>query len=985
MKRLLIAVLALLVGFFPNASAQNYSASAENKYHLPDDAEVVPGSVIVKFRSAVEHRLTRHAAGVASIAPVLARYGVDDMRRMYPQHSSVWMQDGSEIALQRMYRISFHAAADPREVAAAFAALPDVEYAEPEVVQHLLYRPDDPRLSEQYALLRVEAEKAWDISTGSDEVVIAIVDSGVLLTHEDLKDNLWINPGEDLNGDGVYTAADIDSIDSDGNGYVDDIIGIDFVGPSLVMGGTYYDNDPDPTRLGHPHGTHVAGIAAGVGDNGKGIAGLAYGCRIMAIKCGSDRYAPSILRGYDGIVYAADNGADVINCSWGGGGYLRSQKERIDYAISKGAIVVAAAGNSGIETVSTPGAYPNVLSVANTDAGDEVAASSTYGTWVDVSAPGSAILSCVINNDAAYQKFTGTSMASPYVAGLAALVKSQRPVLTPEQIFEQIRVTCDPIDELQQRRYHRKIGSGRINAYRALTESSPALRLVDWSFSDVTYGNGDGIPDQGETLEIVMRWQNLLDPTQNAVITLSTENARVKVTDSVFIAGSVPMFGEVTNEDHPFLLTIEDSYTPNNQVDLFFTIVDGAYSDYGGVFFIQQPTYRDHDINDIRVTVTNDGNIGFDDLSGITGSGLSYKGRENVLFEGAMMIGAEVNMTPLVVDVARTGANSQLDDFAGEGLFHIRTPGLIAEQEGVGRFGDVNAPLSYRLQTEVTLHSFAFTRPEAANMVFLRYTIYNYSTNTHENFHAGLFFDWDVGANSQTDIAMYNDSLKLAMTYDSTGYPRIPVAVGSVLLTPELGVSYWGINNRDNDGDMRIGIYNGFSKEEKWKALSSGIVQPVAGITDVSQVMSAGPVDLAPGDSLIVGFALIAADTPQEVMASVPHSLALWDTINRRFDPTDLSEIPMLPKHLQLHALAPHPVRLSNGTAAIDFSSAAPGRLQAAVYDISGRRVATLFDQWRPSGRQQFPVFLPSLTAGTYVLEIKGLGVKDRMLFHVIP
>jgi hypothetical protein len=285
----------------------------------------------------------------------------------------------------------------------------------------------------------------------------------------------------------------------------------------------------------------------------------------------------------------------------------------------------------------------------------------------------------------------------------------------------------------------------------------------------------------------------------------------------------------------------------------------------------------------------------------------------------------------------------------------------------------------------VTLHSFAFTRPEAANMVFLRYTIYNYSTNTHENFHAGLFFDWDVGANSQTDIAMYNDSLKLAMTYDSTGYPRIPVAVGSVLLTPELGVSYWGINNRDNDGDMRIGIYNGFSKEEKWKALSSGIVQPVAGITDVSQVMSAGPVDLAPGDSLIVGFALIAADTPQEVMASVPHSLALWDTINRRFDPTDLSEIPMLPKHLQLHALAPHPVRLSNGTAAIDFSSAAPGRLQAAVYDISGRRVATLFDQWRPSGRQQFPVFLPSLTAGTYVLEIKGLGVKDRMLFHVIP
>ncbi|MDT8322649.1 MAG: S8 family peptidase [Bacteroidota bacterium] len=985
MKCLLIAALTLLVGLPPHGYAQNNSSPVGIDYHLPDDVDVVPGTVIVKFRSAVEHRLTRHAPGLPSLTPVLARYGVENMMQMYPRHNSVWLHDGSELALQRMYRVEFHAPADPRDVAAAFAALPEVEYAEPEVVQRLLYRPDDPRLSDQYALLRVEAEKAWDISRGSAEVVIAIVDSGVLLTHEDLKDNLWINPGEDIDGDGVYTAADIDSIDSDGNGYVDDIIGIDFVGPSLVMGGTYYDNDPDPTRLGHPHGTHVAGIAAGVGDNGKGIAGLAYQCRIMAIKCGSDRYAPSILRGYDGIVYAADNGADVINCSWGGGGYLQSQKERIDYAISRGAIVVAAAGNTGSEGITTPGAYPNVLSVSNTNSADRISGSSTYGSWVDVAAPGTDILSCVINNDGAYQNFTGTSMASPYVAGLAALVKSHRPALTPEQIFEQIRVTTDPVDALQNRRYHRKIGSGRINAFRALTESSPALRLVDWSFSDATYGNGDGIPDQGEMLEIVMRWQNLLDATQNAVITLTTGNARVQITDSVFVAGSVPTFGEVTNATQPFLLRIEDSYAPNNQVDLFFTIEDGEYTDYGAVFFIQQPTYRDHDINDIRVTVTNDGNIGFDDLSGVTGSGLRYKGRENVLFEGAMILGAEVNKTPLVVDVARTGSGSQMDDFSGEGLFHIRTPGIIAEQEGMGKFGDGNAPLSHRLQTEVTLHSFAFTRPEAANMVFLRYTIHNNSGNTHENFHAGLFFDWDVGRNSQTDIALFNDSLKLAMTYDSTGYPRVPVAVGCVLLTPALGTAYWGINNRDNDDDMRIGIYNGFSKEEKWKALSSGIVQPVAGITDVSQVISAGPVDLAPGDSLVVGFALIAADSPREVMASVPHSLALWDTINRRFDPTDIAGPRPLPGKLQLHAIAPHPVRTSHSAVTVDFSSATSGRLRAAIYDLRGRRVTTLFDQWVAMGRQQFRVFLPSMAAGVYVIELHGFGGTERRVFQLLP
>ncbi|MCB2205166.1 S8 family serine peptidase [bacterium] len=955
------------------------------RYQIPEDAELVPHSIIVKFRSSVEHRLRREAANIAAISPLLARYGVHDMRQMYPRHESVYLADGAEVALQRMYRLEYSDDADPRLVAAAFAKLEDVEYAEPEVVQHLLYRPNDPRLGSQYALSRVEAEKAWDISTGSEDVVIAIVDSGVLLTHEDLKDKIWVNPGEDINGDGVYTEADIDSIDNDGNGYVDDIIGIDFVGPSLVMGGAYYDNNPDPTRLGHPHGTHVAGIAAASGDNGKGIAGLAYNCKILPVKCGSDRYAPSILRGYDGIVYAADMGADVINCSWGGGGYLQSQKERIDYAISKGAIVVAAAGNTGTETVSTPGAYPNVLSVANTNSTDGIASSSTYGSWVDVSAPGTSILSCVINNDAAYQEFSGTSMASPYVAGLAGLVKSHMPSLTPEQIFEQIRVTSDPIDHLQHNRYTNKIGKGRINAYRALTESSPAVRLVDWYFSDETYGNGDGIPEQGEKLEIVMRWKNLLDATQNAVITLSTENEYVTVNDSVFNAGAIPTFGEVTNESQPFLLTIDDVYSPNNQVNLFYRVVDDEYTDYGGVFFIQQPTYRDHDINDVRLTLTNDGNLGYDDLSGVTGSGLRYKGQEDVLFEGALIVGAEVNMVPVVVDVARTGANSQQKDFAGEGLVYIDTPGKIAEQQGYADFWDANAPLSGRIQTRVTLNSYAFTRPEGRNMIFLRYTFRNISANTQENFHAGLFFDWDVSSNSQADVAKYIDSLKLGLTYDSLGIPPFPVTVGTVLLSPEYGTNYWGINNRDNDNDTRIGIYNGFDKDEKWKALSSGIVQPIAGVTDVSQLLGMGPVDIEPGDSIVVGFAIIAGDSPSDVMASVPNARALWDTINRLHNATAVIPVAPVPSQLTLHSVSPQPTTLSHGSITLDVEMAKSGNLSVELYDLLGRNVATLMQQWRPSGRQHIPLFLPNIPAGNYILHIDGLKTNRQQMLLVLP
>ena len=937
---------------------------------LPPDTEFEPGVIVVKFVRERTQQLSKHQVAIPSLQPLLARYGVRTMTQMYPSHETRFRKDGSEIALQRLYRLEFEEAVSPLEVARAFAALPDVEYAEPEIVQKLYFTPNDPRFGEQYQHVNVEAEKAWDISTGDSTVVIAIVDSGVLWNHEDLYENMWVNPGEDIDHDGLYTAADIDSVDNDGNGYVDDVVGVDLVGKSALSGGTYQDGDPSPTTKGHPHGTHVAGIAAARGDNGKGVAGLAMHCRIMAVKCAPDTYSPSITRGYDGIVYAADNGADVINCSWGGPGYLESQKERIDYAISKGAIVVAAAGNDGIERVGTPGAYPNVLCVANTDAQDKINPSSTYGPWVDVSAPGTAILSSVITTPSTYQKFTGTSMASPLVAGLAGLVKSVFPSYTPEQIFEQIRVTSDPIDNLQASRLHNKIGRGRINAYRALTEHSPAVRLVDWSWSDVEYGNGDGIPDQGEKLTIRMRWKNLLQPTTNAMITLSVENGGHSVEQAGFAAGSIPTFGEVSNDAAPFVLQLADTSAPNGQVDRLYTLEDGEYADQGGVFFIQQPSYRDHDINDIRMTLTNDGNLGFDDMDGILGSGFRYKGSESVMFEGAFMLGAIVNQLPFVVDVARTGASNQNEDFEGEQLYNIVTPGPIAPQQGYGHFEDTNAPLSYRVQTDVTQRSYAFTDEETRNIVFVRYDVTNVSTNVQERMHAGLFFDWDISANSQSDYALYNDSLKMAICLDSTGSPRVPVVVGVLPLSTEVGVTYWGINNRDIDDSLRIGIYNGFSKEEKWKALSQGIILPKSDITDVSQVISSGPANLEPGDTLVLGFALIAGETIRQVTDAVPHARDVWSNLLRPIDITPATAPPR-PSSLRIISAAPQPLR-GGETLRLEIDVPAAEAVTVDLCDISGRFLLRCSDAEHGSGPQSLELSLPRLSAGAYLLRLHG-------------
>lgn len=977
MIRVLLAGVLLLFATQTTSGqtvSQRQAKALQQLAQLPADIEMLPGRVIVKFAGEAQRFLGRDHADIPALLPLYGRLGISRLTQLYPGRRSTLAKDGSEIALQRMYLLEFDSGASPLEVARELCALPDVEYAEPELVQKLFYTPDDPMLAQQYALEAVKAHEAWDISTGSRDVVIAIVDSGVRWTHEDMRENIWVNPGEDIDGDGLFTTADLDSVDNDANGYIDDIIGIDFVGPSAVVSGTYYDSDPNPTGTGNPHGTHVAGIAAARGNNAKGIAGLAFNCRIMPIKCAPDVYTASILRGYDGIVYAADNGADVINCSWGGGGYMLSQQERIAYAVAKGAVVVAAAGNSGDERVHTPGAYPNVLCVANVGPNDAIAGSSTHGPWVDVSAPGTDILSSVSTSDQAYQAFSGTSMASPLVAGLAGLVKSVFPQFTAEQVFEQIRVTSDPIDTLQNKRYHGKIGRGRVNAFRALTEQSPGVRLLTWSWSDSLYGNNNGIAEQGERLTITMRWKNYLAPTSSARMTLSVTGGNATVERGEFLAGLIATNGEAGNESDPFVIALTSEFVPNSQVDLRYDIEDGEYRDNGGVFFIQQPSYRDHDVNDVVMTLTSDGNVGFDDMSGVMGSGFRYKGEENILFEGALMLGAIVNMAPLTVDVARSSGSQQLEDFASESLISMRSPGRVAEQEGRVLFEDLAAPLSYRLQVSVDQESFAFTRDGARNMVFLRYRIANTGTNVQEQAHAGLFFDWDIGVNSQTDIALFDEQEGLALAFDTTGTPRARTRVGVLPLNRAFPINYWGINNRDSDDTLRIGIYNGYSKAEKWKSLSTGVVQPVSQITDVSYVLAQSMGDLAPGDTAILGFAFIAGESSEEIIASIPRARQLWDTLMTRVNPAGIADAPLPGAVNPLLEVHPHPFLAGTSAVYATVRGLAGEELRCTLFDVLGRALGEVWRGRLAADRQTLRLALPQLSPGVYFLRAEAAG-----------
>ena len=341
-----------------------------------------------------------------------------------------------------------------------------VLYAEPNNVYQISLIPNDPGFNNQWGLYNygqivhgiwgtsgadINAINAWDISTGSSNVIIAVLDTGIDLNHVDLRGNLWINRGEIPN----------DGIDNDGNGYIDDYYGWDF-----------YNNDNDPSD-DNGHGTGVAGVIAAFGNNSRGITGVMWNAQIMALKFldkngyGTDEDA------LKAILYANKMGAHIINNSWNGGNYSKVLKDAITIS---NALIVCAAGNDGMNNDIFPD-YPasytssNIISVAATDMEDYITYFSNYGiSSVDVAAPGINIYTTRPGNR--YGFFTGTSMSAAFVSGLAGLIKSFRPDLTNIQIKNTIMNNVDVKSSL----IGKILTGGRINAYKSLINVITTLR-----------------------------------------------------------------------------------------------------------------------------------------------------------------------------------------------------------------------------------------------------------------------------------------------------------------------------------------------------------------------------------------------------------------------------------------------------------------------------------------------------------------------------
>jgi len=433
---------------------------------VPSAAASMTASVPVHPAGPVESGA--RSLGVDDLDTVLARLGAHDVTRLAlpaptgggaeAEAARRGLEMTQEQVLARSFRVRVDVGTDIADAVATLEALDSVEAAEPNRYRETSAVPNDPSYGSEWGLPKINAPAAWDRTTGSASVVVGVIDTGIDLDHPDLVGN--IVPGYDMVDLGTNPTAPA------GFRFEGDFSGRDAI-PEDEVG----------------HGSHVAGTIAAMSNNALGVAGVTWQCKVMPVKALTRmvRISDGQVRGVGSsadiaaaVRYAADNGASVINMSLGSSGTTTVESSAIAYAISRGVVVVAAMGNDGTSNPSYPAAYPDVVSVGAIDSADHRASFSQTGPHIDVVAPGVGVLSTYLA--AGYGTLSGTSMATPHVAGVAALIRSVKPSATVAEVTDILRTTARPLrdapaDPVPNDSY----GWGCVDAAAAVNKAAPII------------------------------------------------------------------------------------------------------------------------------------------------------------------------------------------------------------------------------------------------------------------------------------------------------------------------------------------------------------------------------------------------------------------------------------------------------------------------------------------------------------------------------
>ncbi len=590
------------------------------------------------------------------------------------------------IDLNRYYVIEFkNPKNDFNRIINQFSSLNEISISEKIPIVRPAFVPNDSLWEELYGLSQIKADLAfdlWDIENGEipgqmeeGEVVVAIPDVGFKWDHPDLINNTWQNLGEDLDGDGVvlefidgnwvFDPDDINDIDDDDDGYIDN-----FVGYNIAVG----DNDPYPLRNNHVHGTKVAGNVSAVTNNGIGLASVGYSVKLMGVNASDNQ--GFLTHTYESVLAAAHMGADIINCSWIHG-YSTGTEALFNLIKDEyGCISLGAAGNGvnfgGIDDTTGfnpwwPAAFESVIGVTALGANNSFNCWANVGEHIDIGAPGEYITCAYTYNDTLYALGTGTSYSTPLTAGAIALVKSVIPNATNETIISKVINTADYYPDMERycvgQSIEGLVGSGQLNIYRAVL----ACTYPEILAHGINFQSNDGFLNPGDTITIDMIISNSLgfEDAENVIANLSTIDSMITIVDDQVVFNEIMVNGE---EHLVQWIVIADSSATLGDIpfNIHFTANAEDASYENNVEFQLSLSFEQYGFPIENVTIEN--TPVFDDLDGNSLNEI-YFGSDSTVF-GKWIGGFDVPGFPFTAD-SEINTSIAAGDMDGDGLKEI--------------------------------------------------------------------------------------------------------------------------------------------------------------------------------------------------------------------------------------------------------------------------------------------------------------------------
>lgn len=906
-----------------------FARANESRIVYFHDSPILDKTIIVKFKSEMRNAnqasLDKYSREKDKLSKDFNFIGIESVNQKFAFSKAPNCDQC--VDLRPIHELRYSKSCDLDMLLKMLNAKSYIEYAEPALIMTPHSNYNDPIQSSQYYYTKSKLYEAWEIFEGDSTITIGIVDTGFDTDHSDLIMQIAYNQNDPIDG-----------IDNDFDGYVDNFRGWD-----IAM----YDNDPNVDV--ETHGVGVSGLASARPNNGIGLIGTGGKSKFLPIKI-SDSYG-YITCGYEGIVYAADHNCQIINCSWGSEAkYTKFGNDVVNYATyNQDALVIASAGNNSKYAAWYPAAYDVVLSVAGTVASDckwsadnsETKAGSCWHNTVDVCAAAANFQSSGDKNT--YMKcYGGTSYSAPIVSGCAALLRGYRPHLSAREVREQIKISSDYIYDIEYNQpYFDQLGTGRINAYKMLTDST----LPSIVFEDYTINSSKGTFFAGDTIYITGNFRNYLATANNITATISTDNQYIELINSSFLIRQLQHDETINNENRKFAFVINKNSPYNNEITFKLVFTGEGYRNYQYLDFTVNPSALDIKFSDIQMSLTSDGRFGYSSSTkNVSGLGIIYNNHQTIS-ESGLIIGT--SPVKVVSDIMSHRDFHQLqkveltndtlcdkayhtsfdDDFATSNLLHIKI--------------DQNV----------------YTWENHNNFFVSENNIINNSNNQLENLYIGFFNQWEIIDARYNRISFDEKrNMSIAQSMQPSSF-----YVG-VMVLDEMYANHYAMDYAIDNPLSTVNMFDGLNNEELFEALNSTNHQ--AGYSSkigsyVADIISAGPYELMALDTIESKFAMMWAPTIDSLCATA-------DFVKNIYSMPNDSQVDLL---IEMQSIDTE-IKYNKLANQLEFVFPECENIRISIFDLNGQNIAQIYSG-KSIGEKQIAQ-MPTLNNGIYMVVINS-------------